>query len=328
LTTKGVEGPNGGKWTADSVRYIVLNHCYIGKHLYNATMRVPNPKRPLGDITGAVKRTLIRPKPEGEAVVFNIPPLVSEELWLKANQAIRERGRGRGKEGKAIQALLRNRLFCPRCGKPMVVRRNTRDKKVYYFCSRLTHAFEGQHCTYRRFVPGVWDEVAWDCVYALLKDDIWVKARLFEVERQNEDIEKLIKLEHFKIVQNQAKIARIREGFEGGLYDLKEARSRVSSYQEIINKGEKEIERLSGMAGRQGSTVNIEQLKSDLQRLSQGNLDDATFAEKQGIMSKLGIRVYPSEDLKSMKVRCNLNFRNSASPDGCGIIKFGSLRSQ
>ena len=74
-------------------------------------MRVPNPHKPLGDVTGAVKRTLLRPKPDGEAVEFNVPALVSEELWQKANQTMQARGRGRGKQGKAILALLRGRIF-------------------------------------------------------------------------------------------------------------------------------------------------------------------------------------------------------------------------
>ena len=91
-------------------------------------------------------------------------------------------------------------------------------------------------------MPGVWDEVAWDCVYALLKDDAWVKARLFEAERQNEDVEKLIKLERFKIVQNQTKVARVREGLEGRLYDLNEAKTKVSGFQKAINKSEREID--------------------------------------------------------------------------------------
>ena len=62
---------------------------------------------------------------------FNIPSLVTEKLWLKANQATRERGRGKGKEGKVIAALLRNRIFCPRCDKPLVLKRRSGGDKFY-----------------------------------------------------------------------------------------------------------------------------------------------------------------------------------------------------
>jgi hypothetical protein len=326
-----IKGPSGGNWAQDSIRYVMLNHCYTGKHKYNANMRVPNPQKPLGDITGAVRRTLIRPKPSGEAVEFNIPPLVTEELWLKANRATRERGRGRGKEGKVITALLRNRIFCPRCGKPLVLRRISGGDKFYYFCSRLTHASLTQHCSYRRFIPGTWDTTVWDCVYALLKQDGWIQEQLSAMGKQNHDIDKLVKLEQHKILLCQTKMAKVREGFEGGLYNLNEAKSKVDGYQDAVNRGEQEIKRLMGVTGNQSSKVNIEALKKELQRLAQENLDNATFTEKRDIISKLGIRVYPSEDLKTMKIRCSLNFRgegNCQSSDRCVIIEFASLRSQ
>ena len=80
----------------------------------------------------------------------------------------------------------------------------------------------------------------------------------------------------------------------------------------------------------QGLKVNVEQLKKELQRLAHENLEKATFAEKRDIINKLGIRVYPSEDLKTMKIRCSLNFSATETPrsDQCRIIEFASLRSQ
>ncbi len=331
LNEMGIKGPSGGKWAQDSIRYVMLNHCYTGHHKYNATIRVPNPKRPLGDITGAVRRTLIRPKPNSEAVEFSVPSLVSEELWVKANQATRERGRGRGKEGKVIEALLRSRVFCPRCGKPMAVRRISGTDKVYYYCSRLYHALEVEHCTYRRFVPGIWDDAVWDCVYALLKDGGWIENQLSTMGKQNQDADKLVKLEQLKIFQSQNKIAKVRDGFEGGLYNMNEAKSKVNGCQTMIYKAEQEIKRLVGLTQAHGSKVNIEDLKKELQRLAQDNLDKVTFSEKRDIISKLGIRVYPSEDLKTMKIKCSLNAgndRNIGSSNECRIIEFASLRSQ
>jgi hypothetical protein len=331
LNETGIKGPTGGIWAQDSVRYVMLNHCYTGRHKYNATTRVPNPRRPLGDIAGAVKRTLIRPKPDGESVEFNIPPLVSEELWQRANQAVRERGRGRGKEGKVISALLRNRIFCPRCGKPLVLKRRGHSEKFYYLCSRLDHASQVNRCTYRRFIPYTWDDVVWDCVYAILKQDGWVEEQLSALEKQNRDIEKLVKLERQKILQAQTKITKVREGFEGGLYNLEEAKSRVDGYLSLVAKAQQEIKRLNELAGEGKPAVNIDKLRKELEGLSKENLDKATFAEKRDIIIKLGIRIYPSEDLKTVKIRCSLGFRNDGNgepSDRCGIIQMASLRSQ
>jgi hypothetical protein len=252
-------------------------------------------------------------------------------LWLKANRATRERGRGRGKEGRIISALLRNRIFCPRCGKPMVVRRRTEGDKLYYLCSRLNHASEKEHCTYRRYVPGAWDYSVWDCVYAILKQDSWIQEKLSGIDRENHDVDKLVKLEQQKVLQTKNKITKVREGFEGGLYNLDEAKSKVNNYLVTIKQAEQEIERLIRLTGGQNSKVDVEELKKELERLVQANLDKATFAEKRDIINKLGIGVYPSEGLKTMKIRYSLNFGNdgdSQPSDRCAIIQFASLRSQ
>lgn len=335
LNEIGARAPGGGTWSPGKVQRLVYNHCYTGKHTYNANVRVLNPKRPLGDITGAIKRTLLRPKPQGEAVEFNVPVLVTEELWLKATQLLKKRGRGRGKQGQTILALLRNRIFCPRCGKPMVVRRKSGRQVQYYHCSRHYRIWSPDYCTYRGFVPGNWDDIVWDVVYCLLKQDAWVEERLSAVTDQVIDWEKMTKQEEKKILQAQAKIARIREGFEGGIYGIEEAKVRIASYQAVIEKAEQETERIHDkMGSRNSMTIDPDALKRELQKLAEENLDEATFEDKRDVINKLDVRVYPTEDLKTMKIRCGLNLdikadgRGSAQNNGCGIVMFGLLASK
>lgn len=70
-----MKAPGGDEWSPSKVYRIVYNRCYTGKHTYNANARVPNPRKSLGDVTGAVKRTLLRPKQAEEAVTFDVPQL-------------------------------------------------------------------------------------------------------------------------------------------------------------------------------------------------------------------------------------------------------------
>ncbi len=332
LNELGIKGPSGNPWVPNSLLRIVRRRCYTGKHQYNANSRIPNPDHPLGDVTGLVKRTLVRPKPAGEAVDYTVPALVSEELWQKANQAITARGRGRGKEGKTIPALLRNRIFCPRCGRPLVARRRKSwDQKIYYHCSKA-YGFSGERCTFRTFVPGIWDEVVWDSVYVLLDQDAWIEEQLGGVEKQSEDIEKLIKLEQLKVKQCQAKIAKLREGYEGGIYSLEETKTRLASHLQAAVKAEKEIQRLEGLMRPQKQAVDLEALRRELQELRKQNLNNATFAERTNVIHKLHIQVYPSEDLKTMKIKCSLlNQTDKAIQLGgtaeCRIVTLGSTGS-
>jgi soluble cytochrome b562 len=77
-----------------------------------------------------------------------------------------------------------------------------------------------------------------------------IEDKLTTIEKQNQDIDKLIKLEKTKILQAKTKITKVREGFEVGLYDLDEAKFKVNAYLETIKKSEQEVKRTQGIAPR------------------------------------------------------------------------------
>lgn len=81
---------------------IVARECYTGKGTYNKSCRIPNQNIHPTDFTMGSKRTLLRPKPDSERIPFAVPSLTTTELWERANRTLRERGRGRGKQGKSI----------------------------------------------------------------------------------------------------------------------------------------------------------------------------------------------------------------------------------
>ena len=344
LNDMGIKTAEGRKWSPGKIAKIVHRLCYSGSHTYNVNARVPNPARPLGDITAEVKRTLLKPKPEQEWVNFQIPPLVSNDLCRKARQNVIERGKGRGKQGKTIQALLRNRLYCPECGKPMVVRRDGHQNRVYYHCSKYYRPWTENPCSYRKFIPGTWDDLIWGDICTWLRDDSWLEQQLVSEQSQGENTAKLCRLQQFKVSQARARVAKVQEGFEGSIYSLDEAKRRLAAHQVTIAKAESEIQRLeTNMKASTSGKANIETIREELKTLRDKNLDQVSFEEKLDMISKLGIEVYPSEDLRSMRVRCQLNLEqvqsDSQSSDiqsneiqadgecelatGCGKVNFG-----
>jgi len=264
----GIKAPAGGIWAPNRVCKVVHRRCYTGKNLYNSSCYVPNPERPLGDVTAQIRRTISRPKPEEEWVPFNVPLLVSEELWQKANDALTHRGRGRGKEGRSIQALLRNRMFCPRCGKPMVVRRDGKQNRVYYHCSRHYRPWDTNACSYHRFVPGSWDEAVWDFIFAVLSDNSWIENQLAIEQNKTIVAGKLIDAEQRKITQIQTKIAKVQEGYEAGIYDTEEAKNRIAGYHKALSGAEQEIKRLQQSSSDGLTTMDVENLRRDLRALT------------------------------------------------------------
>jgi len=74
------------------------------------------------------------------------------------------------------------------------------------------------------------------------------------------------------------------------------------------------------------NATDIENLQRDLKALAEKKLDGATYEEKQNVISKLNVRIYPSEDLKIMRVKCGVNFISEGSDNiQCEKIIFGPL---
>ncbi len=213
----------------------------------------------------------------------------------------------------------------------MVVRRKSGQAKTYYYCSRYYKPWSKEPCTYRSFIPGSWDDLAWDCVYALLQQDAWLEQQLAAEQNHFHNLNKLIKLEQHKALQAQTKIAKIQEGFEAGVYTIEEAKSRIANCQKIVAEAERETSRTGHQMSGNSTVIDVNALRQELNNLVEKSLDEATFEGKRDILNKLDIRVYPSEDLKTAKIKCGLSLDiedkdEIAGEDGCRIVVSGLPR--
>jgi len=168
-------------------------------------------------------------------------------------------------------------------------------------------------------VPASWDEAVWDFISALLSDSSWIEDQLVVERNKTIATTKLLETEQRKITQIQAKIARIQEGFEAGIYGTDEAKMRISGQQNAIARAEQEVKRLGQAAGNRLATTDIEALRHDLKALAERNLDEATLMERQDIINKLDIKVYRSEDLKVMRIKCGVGLTCEDKANGNGI---------
>jgi hypothetical protein len=62
-------------------------------------------------------------------------------------------------------------------------------------------------------------------------------------------------------------------------------------------------------------TRNIYERLIWLKELRDQNLQESTFEEKTGLVARLGIKILPSEDLKSRKILCRLNLAKINNPE-------------
>ena len=302
-----ISAPGKLEWAPKAVIQIIRRQCYTGKAEFNSTGRVPNPERPLGDLTHGVKKTIIRPKSQEERIPFEVPPLTDECLWQRANDTLTKRGRGRGKQGRSIEALLRNRVLCPKCNKTMSVKRDKRGR-IYYYCRSHYSKWLQDRCDYNHFVPGTWDDQIWDDICAWLSNDAWIHYQINHLPAKAEGIEKRIRLQQWKINQAEDAIRKIHDGWEKDLYASDEAEQRLSKHRCIIDTAKAEIERLQTISDQEAlRPSDVQSMAAALKELRDNNLRDASFQERQDIVAKLGIKITPTEDLSTRTIQCRLN---------------------
>ena len=70
---------------------------------------------------------------------------------------------------------------------------------------------------------------------------------------------------------------------------------------------------------------DVDALRQELRALRQRNLKEASFEEKADLVATLGIRVFPSEDLKSRRIACRLNLQTSADEREQGDNDFAKV---
>jgi hypothetical protein len=318
------------EWSPALVSFIVKRHCYTGHHVYNKATYVPNPKKPIGDVTYAIRRTIRQLKPESEWIQFDVPPLVSENLWNLANHNLTERGRGKGKEGKKILALVRGRIYCPSCNRLMSVYQDSNYHNLtYYICASRSQAWKKQRCRIHSPRIDRIDNAVWDCLYALLIQPEWVYQELSKQETGEhiEELRKRIRMEQHKVEQIQYKIRRIQEGYEAEppLYTTNEVKEKIGAYRNLISNTETEKYRLQDIMEQKAITRQTkEEALQILESLRDTNLDNASFDEKYDLIAKLGIKVYPSEDGTIVRISSTLQFDPSTMKFSPQIISIAS----
>jgi len=71
-----------------------------------------------------------------------------------------------------------------------------------------------------------------------------------------------------------------------------------------------EIDTLKKQIGNGFTPDGVEQLRLELKSLQSKNLKEAGFEERLNQCGKLNIKVYPSEDLKSRRIKCGMNIHD------------------
>ena len=210
----------------------------------------------------------------------------------------------------------------------MSVLRKGRTNQVYYFCRAHYRPWLQNTCTFNRFVPGTWDDEIWGEICTIMSTDAWLEEQLSAELSHSGDLEKLIRIEQLKVSQAKLRVSKVQEGWEKGFYTPEEMQAKVVEHRQAVAQAEAEIARLEKQMASKGlGALEAELLRQELKALRDRNLMESAFEEKVDLIAKLGIKVLPSEDLKSRKILCRLNLNKingEKEQSGFAKVMFGS----
>ena len=86
-----------------------------------------------------------------------------------------------------------------------------------------------------------------------------------------------------------------------------------------------EIDDAKQMDAYRFDTSDVDALRQELKALSEKNLNEATFDDMRDLISNLDIKVYPSEDLKAMHIKCGVNLQVEAKASDYSITRCGKI---
>lgn len=163
--------PRGVRWGYSVVQAILKQPAYTGRTHYNRTQvcqdGIGQPKKH----GRGVRRTAAhRPRPKEEWIPMNVPPLVAEELWLKAQERL-EMNRKFSVRNANRFYLLRSLLVCDVCGRTLVAR-ESKGSIAYYCSSRGKNRSPDVPVHSRSICASLIEPLVWQAVVHLLDNPV------------------------------------------------------------------------------------------------------------------------------------------------------------
>jgi site-specific DNA recombinase len=242
-------------WDSSSIRFILMNEAYTGTWYLNQYKREPRPgqMRP---------RTVKRPREEW--VPVPVPPLLSTELFTKA-QEIRESGVHQGIRPLRYPEthLLRRLVVCGHCNKKMSPHYTPKNGYRYYWCRTIDSVrMKGnkERCPNPTISTPELDKLAWSDVVSLLTDpelilSAWKEQnQIGHKESLAEDEKRTIRKQ---IADGKEQRKRLLDAYEAGVIELHEFVSRRNSCDKKIERAKMKLNDLYVVNGEEMSGGNL-----------------------------------------------------------------------
>ena len=161
----------GARWRYSVVQAILKQPAYTGRTHYNRTQVCQDViGQPKQHGRGPRRTAAHRPRPKEEWIPMNVPPLVAEELWLKAQERLEMNRKFSVRNAKRFY-LLRSLLVCDVCGRTLVAR-ESKGNIAYYCSSRGKNRSPDVSVHSRSIRAAVIEPLVWQAVVRLLDNPV------------------------------------------------------------------------------------------------------------------------------------------------------------
>ncbi len=242
--------PRGKRWYPGLVQNILSRSAYMGNTYYNRTRtcyEVIGKPRKVG--RGKKRYAAHLPRPEEEWIPMSVPPLVSEETWLKAQERLKTNFKFSLRNNKKHFFLLSRLLVCGVCGRTLTARK--RRGHIYYSCIREKRSrseFPRHTCSVNAEVI---EPLVWQAVVDLLKNptllaDAWESEMHISPNAPDEPNRLQTRL---KALENQWQ--RLLDLFQEGKIDKTELSKRKAHIDQERTSIQMRLEQLDRLAYQQ-----------------------------------------------------------------------------
>ena len=162
--------PRGLRWGYSTVQAILKQPAYTGKTYYNRTRTchevIGQPKKH----GRGVKRSAVHQvRPKDEWIPMNVPPLISEEIWQKAQERLETNRKFSSRNNTSHFYLLRSLLVCDVCGRTLLGRKS--GEATAYYCSSVGKSRAPDVPPHTRSIRAdVVEPLVWQAVTQLLQN--------------------------------------------------------------------------------------------------------------------------------------------------------------
>lgn len=165
LKKEGIKSPRGSVWGNNTLRRMLTNETYIGKHYYNKLEAIESEVRYSNSYKRVVKNSR-RERPKEEWSPIEVEPIISKELFMRAQQQLEKNKRYNPRRSKN-QYLLTGLIHCS-CGRARSGDPGGKNHTYYRCTDRLNNKSGDRKCYSTGINSVVLDDLVWKTIKDLL----------------------------------------------------------------------------------------------------------------------------------------------------------------